>query len=72
MASSPPLLTPVEPPQLSPYPLQPTSSSPLASLYNRFASWRSSLGLSNPGTVENLTKEVKSTSVMLWYICYIY
>jgi len=33
--------------------------SPLANVYDRFSQWRSALGLSNPGTVENLTKEVK-------------
>jgi len=35
--------------------------SPLANAYDRFSQWRYALGLSNPGTVENLTKEVKST-----------
>ena len=33
--------------------------SPLTNVYDRFSQWRSALGLSNPGTVENLTKEVK-------------
>ncbi|KAH0830585.1 eukaryotic porin-domain-containing protein [Lanmaoa asiatica] len=35
--------------------------SPLTSLYGRFAGWRKSLDLPNPGTVENLQKEVKLT-----------
>ena len=47
---------------------QPSSSSstyfssltPLHNVYNKFSQWRASLGLSNPGTVENLQKEVKS------------
>jgi len=34
---------------------------PFANVYNRFASWRKALDLPNPGTVENLQKEVKST-----------
>ena len=33
--------------------------SPLANAYDRFSQWRTALGLSSPGTVENLTKEVK-------------
>ena len=33
--------------------------SPLTNVYDRFSRWRLSLGLPNPGTVENLTKEVK-------------
>jgi len=33
--------------------------SPLANVYDRLSQWRTALGLSNPGTVENLTKEVK-------------
>lgn len=33
--------------------------SPLTSLYGRLAEWRKSLDLPNPGTVENLQKEVK-------------
>ncbi|TFY74723.1 hypothetical protein EWM64_g9290 [Hericium alpestre] len=35
--------------------------SPLTSVYQRFQNWRSSLGLPNPGSVENLGKEVKNT-----------
>ncbi|PCH38164.1 hypothetical protein WOLCODRAFT_136074 [Wolfiporia cocos MD-104 SS10] len=60
MASSP-LLTKVESPLPPPAPIQPVSGSPLVNLYNRFASWRTSLGLPNPGSVENLQKEVKAT-----------
>jgi hypothetical protein len=37
------------------FPLQ-----PLANVYGRYSAWRSSLGLPNPGTAENLQKEVKS------------
>ena len=33
--------------------------SPLTKVYDRFSQWKTTLGLSNPGTVENLTKEVK-------------
>jgi mitochondrial import receptor subunit TOM40 len=33
--------------------------SPFANAYSRFSSWRATLGLPNPGTVENLQKEVK-------------
>jgi mitochondrial import receptor subunit TOM40 len=34
--------------------------SPLANAHARFSSWRTTLGLPNPGSVENLQKEVKS------------
>ena len=37
-------------------------TSPLTSLYGRFTQWRKSLDLPNPGTVENLQKEVKRMS----------
>ena len=33
--------------------------SPVTSFYNKLQSWRQSLDLPNPGTVENLQKEVK-------------
>ena len=43
-----------------------TSSSPFASVvspltnaYGRLSQWKAAFGLTNPGTVENLTKEVK-------------
>ena len=36
------------------------SLSPLANAYSRFSSWRTALALPNPGSVENLQKEVKS------------
>jgi mitochondrial import receptor subunit TOM40 len=32
---------------------------PLANVYTRYSSWRTSLGLPHPGTAENLQKEVK-------------
>ncbi|EKM55371.1 uncharacterized protein PHACADRAFT_255951 [Phanerochaete carnosa HHB-10118-sp] len=35
--------------------------APVTGLYNRLQTWRQSLELPNPGTVENLQKEVKST-----------
>ncbi|KAH9180557.1 eukaryotic porin-domain-containing protein [Lactarius sanguifluus] len=35
--------------------------SPLANASSRFSSWRTALGLPNPGSVENLQKEVKTT-----------
>nr|ACG27157.1 mitochondrial import receptor subunit TOM40 [Zea mays] len=35
--------------------------SPVTNFYNKLQSWRQSLELPNPGTVENLQKEVKST-----------
>lgn len=35
--------------------------SPLTDVYDRFSRWRTGRGLTNPGSVENLTKEVKST-----------
>ncbi|KIL00112.1 hypothetical protein PAXRUDRAFT_821990 [Paxillus rubicundulus Ve08.2h10] len=35
--------------------------SPLTGLFGRFSEWRNSLDLPNPGTVENLQKEVKLT-----------
>ncbi|KZT11315.1 uncharacterized protein LAESUDRAFT_720534 [Laetiporus sulphureus 93-53] len=60
MASSP-SLTQVDsppPPAASPFP---TSGSPFVNLFNRFSAWRKSLDLPNPGTVENLQKEVKTT-----------
>ena len=43
-------------------PKHPSTSyfSPLSGLYGGFSKWRASLGLPNPGTVENLTKEAKS------------
>ncbi|CDO72905.1 hypothetical protein BN946_scf185002.g90 [Trametes cinnabarina] len=55
-------VSPLAPPQPAPVASSSSSSSwPLGSLYNRFAAWRKSLDLPNPGTVENLTKESKQT-----------
>ena len=34
--------------------------APAVALYTRLAEWRASLGLPSPGTMENLTKDVKS------------
>ncbi|KIJ57686.1 hypothetical protein HYDPIDRAFT_163894, partial [Hydnomerulius pinastri MD-312] len=46
------------PPQKSSYM---SAISPLTSVLGRFSEWRKSLDLPNPGTVENLQKEVKLT-----------
>ncbi|KAI0320092.1 eukaryotic porin-domain-containing protein [Amylostereum chailletii] len=37
--------------------------SPFTNAYNRFSAWRANLGLSNPGSVENLQRETRSTHV---------
>jgi len=37
--------------------------SPFFNAYDRFASWRADLGLPQPGSVENLQKEVKGKSL---------
>ncbi|CCO31036.1 Mitochondrial import receptor subunit TOM40 AltName: Full=Mitochondrial import site protein ISP42 [Rhizoctonia solani AG-1 IB] len=37
------------------------AASPFVNTYSRFASWKADLGLTSPGTVENLQKEVKMT-----------
>jgi mitochondrial import receptor subunit TOM40 len=50
-----------EKPSARPLPAYLAPVSPFIGLYNGFASWRSSLGLPNPGTAENLQKEVKGT-----------
>ncbi|KAF9069602.1 eukaryotic porin-domain-containing protein [Rhodocollybia butyracea] len=42
-------------------PSSPTSSNLFSSYINRFSKWRADLGLPNPGSVENLQKEVKAT-----------
>jgi mitochondrial import receptor subunit TOM40 len=42
--------------------------TPLASAYSRFSSWRTGLGFSNPGTVENLQKEVKSEHFVIYHL----
>ena len=34
-------------------------TSPLANTYTKFESWKESFGLFQPGTVENLTREIK-------------
>jgi mitochondrial import receptor subunit TOM40 len=39
--------------------------APFSNIYNRFSQWRTDLGLPNPGTVENLQKEVKSSQQCL-------
>ncbi|KAI0831516.1 eukaryotic porin-domain-containing protein [Trametes gibbosa] len=52
---------PAAPPPPVPAPVASSSSWPFGSVYNRFAAWRKSLDLPNPGTVENLSKEAKQT-----------
>ncbi|KAF9246498.1 eukaryotic porin-domain-containing protein [Melanogaster broomeanus] len=47
-----------QPPQKSSYL---SAISPLTGVFTRFSEWRNSLDLPNPGTVENLQKEVKLT-----------
>lgn len=37
-------------------------AGPVANTYNRFHGWKESMGLVNPGTVENVTKEVSRGS----------
>ncbi|KAH9842734.1 eukaryotic porin-domain-containing protein [Rhodofomes roseus] len=59
MAAYPPSLSTVEPAIASPAPS--SSASKSSNVFHRIASWRYSLGLPNPGSVENLQKEVKST-----------
>ncbi|KZT68156.1 hypothetical protein DAEQUDRAFT_812314 [Daedalea quercina L-15889] len=61
MAAYPPSLSTVEPVVAPPSPSSSSSKSSAFNVFHRFASWRNSLGLPNPGTVENLQKEVKST-----------
>lgn len=39
--------------------------SPLVNAYSRFSQWRTALDLPNPGTAENLQKEVKSAWQLL-------
>ncbi|CAE6443885.1 unnamed protein product [Rhizoctonia solani] len=38
-----------------------SAASPFVSTYGRFTSWKAGLGLTNPGTTENMQKEVKMT-----------
>ena len=38
-------------------------ATPLANTYSRFHGWKESMGLVQPGTVENLTKEVSRTLI---------
>jgi hypothetical protein len=69
MAASPPLfpdksgfIDPYATPSPPATPSYLSSIIPGMSLINRFSRWREQLDLPNPGTVENLQKEVKSTS----------
>lgn len=41
--------------------------SPFLSTYDRFTQWRADLGLPQPGTVENLQKEVKATHLTNYF-----
>ncbi|OCH95051.1 hypothetical protein OBBRIDRAFT_788787 [Obba rivulosa] len=64
MASAPVLAEAADLPSTSPPPSQSGHlTSPWTSWYHRFASWRRALDLPNPGTVENLQKEAKLTSL---------
>ena len=58
---------PYPPPVLSETPAASTSKtgalgafSPVTNVFNRFASWRASLGLTSPGSIERLATESKS------------
>jgi len=56
-------------PQASEKPVAPSYFNPVSPFfdaYERFARWRADLGLPQPGTVENLQKEVKGTSMTLY------
>ncbi|KAH7926323.1 hypothetical protein BV22DRAFT_1104412 [Leucogyrophana mollusca] len=51
-------------PSFSPSPQKPSlipGIAPLTNVFSRFSQWRKSLDLPNPGSVENLQKEVKTT-----------
>lgn len=37
-------------------------AAPVANTYNKFHGWKESMGLQQPGTVENITKEVQRAS----------
>ncbi len=41
-------------------------AAPLANTYSRFHGWKENMGLVQPGTVENLTKEVSRTFSLGW------
>jgi Eukaryotic porin. len=56
IASKPPYFTPI---------------APFSNAYDRFAQWRANLGLPNPGTVENLQKEVKSAHTKSVEVAYV-
>lgn len=42
--------------------------APFYNVYDRFSQWRTDLGLPNPGTVENLQKEVKGAVFHFRYL----
>jgi hypothetical protein len=72
--ASPPLAAPVpKDSQLSPTP--PSSSSllsafaPITNVYNRLATWRKALDLPQPGTIENIQKEVRSALCFSFVSC---
>lgn len=53
-------------PYVHPTPVVPSYFNPVSPFFNaydRFARWRADLGLPQPGTVENLQKEVKGKFV---------
>ncbi|KAK1924955.1 putative mitochondrial import receptor subunit tom40 [Papiliotrema laurentii] len=41
-------------------------ASPVYNTYNRFHGWKESMGLVNPGTVENMTREVSQVHLANW------
>lgn len=53
-----------EKPSTRPLPAYLAPVSPLVGVYNRFNYWRTALELPNPGSAENLQKEVKSACRM--------
>lgn len=63
--SSTSISTPLTPPASSTSYLGPLAgvASPITNAFSRFSSWKSSRGLTSPGTVENLQKEVKRACI---------
>lgn len=56
----------------NPYLIPPSSpspsSAPFSSYFSRFSKWREDLGLPNPGSVENLQKEVKGAYSISFFL----
>lgn len=70
--ASPPPAPAIKDSTLSP-PASSSSSSllsafaPVTNAYNRLAEWRRALDLPQPGTIENIQKEVRSAFVFLFF-----